>query len=310
MADAWLQPDHPVARGEWDRVSAEVAGRATAWLLDRAALLGLPVAGLGERRAAGTDPTGDGTPGVVPCRLGAGPPSPDLSDLVVVDLSSLWAGPLVGGLLERGGARVIKVESVSRPDGARQGPAPFYRSLNAGKRSLALDLGSARGRVRLEEVLARADVVVSASRPRALEQLGVDPAALVRDRGPRVWLSITGYGAGGSARHRVAFGDDAAAAGGLVCWDERGPCFCADAVADPLAGLASTVAVLEALDRGDRWMVHVAMADVAAGLAAPCVSVDGLVPAAPVPPSIQGRGTVAELGADTDTVLAELGLPT
>ena len=243
------------------------------------------------------------------CRSGTGPPCPDLSDLLVVDLSSLWAGPLAGGLLQRAGARVVKVESASRPDGARQGSAGFYRSLNAGKRSLTVDLGSTPGRLRLTETLARADVVISASRPRALHQLGVDPMGLVRDRGPRVWLSITGYGAKGPDRDRVAFGDDAAAAGGLVCWDGREPCFCGDAIADPLAGLASTVAVLEALRRGDRWMIEVSMADVAAGLAGPPLSVHGLVAEDPSPPSVRGRGGVADFGADTDAVVAELGLP-
>ena len=41
--DAWLQPDRPLAGGAWDRLSAEVAGRTTARLVERAALLGLPV---------------------------------------------------------------------------------------------------------------------------------------------------------------------------------------------------------------------------------------------------------------------------
>ena len=50
---------------------------------------------------------------------------------------------------------------------------------------------------------------------------------------------VTGYGTEPGSADRVAFGDDAAAAGGLVVWDERGPCFCADAVADPVTGLAT-----------------------------------------------------------------------
>lgn len=103
---------------------------------------------------------------------------------------------------------------------------------------------------------------------RALDQLGLDPEAVVRGGRPRVWLSITGYGSEGRSATRVAFGDDAAVAGGLVVWDDRGPCFCADAVADPVTGLAATAAVLEVLDTGTDAVVEASMADVAAGLVA------------------------------------------
>ena len=99
-----------------------------------------------------------------------------------------------------------------------------------------------------EEVLARADEAAA---------------------GPRVWLSITGYGRTAPGRDRVAFGDDAAAAGGMVAWDQAGPCFLADAVADPCAGLVGAAAVLRALASGGRWLIDVSMRDVAAHLAGP-----------------------------------------
>ena len=93
-------------------------------------------------------------------------------------------------------------------------------------------------------------MVIEASRPRALAQLGVNGPDLVRAGGPRVWVSITGYGRSGDAANRVAFGDDAAAAGGLVVWRDGVPLFCADAVADPLTGLTAADACLRA--HGDR----------------------------------------------------------
>jgi crotonobetainyl-CoA:carnitine CoA-transferase CaiB-like acyl-CoA transferase len=112
-------------------------------------------------------------------------------------------------------------------------------------------------------------VVVAASRPRALASLGLDPVAWVATGArPRVWLSITGYGWTGPGANRVAFGDDAAVAGGLVVWDERGPCFCADAVADPLTGLVGAARVLDALVAGRSELVDLSMARVAAGFAA------------------------------------------
>ena len=104
--------------------------------------------------------------------LGDAPPRLDLSGLRVVDLTALWAGPLCGDLLARGGAQVVKVESLGRPDGARRGPAAFFDQLNAHKRSVALDFTTTGGRARLAGLLVAADVVLESSRPRALDQLG------------------------------------------------------------------------------------------------------------------------------------------
>ena len=120
---------------------------------------------------------------------------------VVVDLSSLWAGPLCTRVLADLGATVIKVESDRRPDGARRGPLAFFERLHRGKRMVSLDLAGSE----LRELLADADVVIEASRARALRQLGIHAEELR----PQVWLSITGYG---REVDRVAFGDDAAAA--------------------------------------------------------------------------------------------------
>jgi crotonobetainyl-CoA:carnitine CoA-transferase CaiB-like acyl-CoA transferase len=82
-------------------------------------------------------------------------------------------------------------------------------------------------------------------------------------------VSITAHGRTGPAQHRIGFGDDAAVAGGLVARDERGPVFCADAIADPISGIAAAAAVREALERGGRWLVDVAMAAVSAHVAGP-----------------------------------------
>ncbi len=265
LAAAWLELPGPVAEEEWGPIADRVGRTARATLLDRAILLGLPVGALGER----TPVTGTGPAPGIRTRVSAeGRPFAAVSDLIVADLSTLWAGPLVGALLGECGARVVKVESSGRLDGARYGPPSFFHSLNGGKESVVADLTSAVGRRLLHEVVAGADVVLTSARPRALEQLGLDPDAVVRDGRPRVWLSITGYGCNGRAAGRVAFGDDAAAAGGLVVWDDRGPCFCADAVADPATGLAATAAVLEVLDTGGDAVVEASMADVAAGLLA------------------------------------------
>jgi crotonobetainyl-CoA:carnitine CoA-transferase CaiB-like acyl-CoA transferase len=116
--------------------------------------------------------------------------------------------------------------------------------------------------------VSQADVVIEASRPRALEQLGCSPES-VDGRPGRVWLSVTGYGRPEPEREWVAFGDDAAVAGGLVAWDDHGePVFCADAVADPVSGLFGALAVLESLRAGGGQLIDLAMSGCAAQLVA------------------------------------------
>lgn len=248
---AWLETevdeDDP-----WPAVAASVRTREAAELVERATPFGLPVAALASVAHPFARPADS------PTRV-------DLDGVVVVDLSSLWAGPLCTRLLSDAGATVLKVESRSRPDGARRGPVAFFDRLNAGKQSVVLDFDQEAAE--LHDLVSRADVVVEASRPRALAQFGIGAEALLaRDTGPRVWVSITGYG---RADPRVAFGDDAAVGGGLVVYDDAGPCFCADAVADPLTGMVAAEACLAAIARRERALIDVPLAGVAAGFAGP-----------------------------------------
>lgn len=150
------------------------------------------------------------------------PPPPQagqsLRDVKVVDLSVMWAGPLCGDLLARAGAQVVKVESFGRPDGARRGLPEFYERMNGKKQHRSIGLDASEGQAELRDLLQNADIVITSCRPRALEQMGVDPHDVVRQSGI-IWAGITGYG--WEQGHKVAFGDDAAVAGGLVCSAER-----------------------------------------------------------------------------------------
>jgi crotonobetainyl-CoA:carnitine CoA-transferase CaiB-like acyl-CoA transferase len=231
-------------------------------------------------------------------------PARDPASLLVLDLSALWAGPLCGDLLAAVGAQVVKVESTGRPDGARRGPVGFFDLLNGRKRSVALDFRTEQGARMLREIVQRADVVIEASRPRALAQLGVDAEHVLRAGRPQVWVSITGYGRAGE---RVAFGDDAAAAGGLVVWHEDAPMFCADAVADPLTGLTAAGACLETLAGGGRWLLDVSMAGVCAALAGPTLQAPHHLPVEP-PRARPVTRPAPGFGADTEEFLADLGL--
>jgi crotonobetainyl-CoA:carnitine CoA-transferase CaiB-like acyl-CoA transferase len=187
----------------------------------------------------------------------------------VIDLTAMWAGPLCARLLGLSGMEVVKVESTTRPDGARQGDPDFYAWLHHGHGSVVLDLTRTEGRADLSSLVAEADVVLESSRPRALAQLGIDAAAVVRSRPGVTWVSITGYGREGPGADRVAFGDDAAVAGGLVDHDADGlPVFCADAIADPLTGLQAAVAALHSREEGGGHLIELSMSAVAKRFAA------------------------------------------
>lgn len=275
LLPAWLglaAPDAGVA--PWSAVADTIGDRPVDEVVAGGRELGLAVARVPEPGSRGRDEQlatrGQGpTPapflldGAVPAPAGAGSvaaptvrPRP-LAGRTVLDLSALWAGPLATSILAAAGAEVVKVESATRPDGARRGDPRFFALLDAGKAHVTLDLDTPDGRAALRRSCADADLVVEASRPRALDQLGVER------RSP--WCSFTAYGRTGPWAQAVGFGDDAAAAGGLVAWDADGPVFVADAVADPASGLVGAAAALAVLV-GAPADVDVALREVAAHL--------------------------------------------
>jgi crotonobetainyl-CoA:carnitine CoA-transferase CaiB-like acyl-CoA transferase len=181
----------------------------------------------------------------------------------------MWAGPLCAQLLRQAGWHVLKVEDARRPDGARYGPPTFYDGLHAGCPAVRLDFGSAAGRAELARLAGLAGVVIESSRPRALRRLGLVAEDWLAAGAGRVWVSLTGYGRA-DPQQRVAFGDDAAVAGGLVARAPDGtPVFCGDAIADPLSGLWAALAALAALAAGGGWLAGISMAGVCADLARP-----------------------------------------
>lgn len=252
----------------WDDVARVARTRPTAEWVARGRLLGLAVAA-DEMPAPASDwfhvalrdPQSGAAKGIGPAD--AGPPA---GSPLVVDLSSLWAGPLCSHLLQRLGARVIKVESLARPDGARRGAPAFFDLLNAGKASVALDFGSAQGRAQLRALLQRADIVIEGSRPRALRQLGIEAEALVRERPGLTWLSLCGYGRDSVQETWVAYGDDAGVAAGLSAVMRAATgrrLIVGDAIADPLTGLHAALAAW-CCHRAGGGLLAVALRDVVA----------------------------------------------
>lgn len=315
LLPAWLECE-PLP--DWDAVRRVVAQRACDELVPRGRELGLALSAVDaahESPARWFRLAVQGAPGGAARR--AVPR--------VVDLSSLWAGPLCSHLLQLGGAEVIKLESRARPDGARQGPRAFFDLLNAGKRSVALDLDRAEGRAQLLALLRDADIVIEASRPRALRQLGIRAEALVRDCPHLTWISLTGHGRGEPQENWIAYGDDAGVDAGLtrVMREACGTAmFVADAVADPLAGLHAAAVAWWSWRKGGSQLVSIALGEVVRHIvewSAPAAATGwgdryregmvllrerGEVAQAPVARTAQGRAR--ELGADTQAVLRGL----
>lgn len=317
LLPAWLE-DEGVA--DWESLANALRQRECGPLAERAALLGLAVADCAPPRA----------PAGWYRRLARGLRcvEPSARPPVVLDMSSLWAGPLCSHLLQTMGARVIKLESRQRPDGARTGNAEFFDLLNAGKECVALDFGSTEGIDQLRALIARADIVIEAARPRALQQLGIDAERCVGEQPGLSWISLTGYGREGEAGMRAAYGDDAGAAAGLAWMMARAhgaPGFVGDAIADPLTGLHATLCAWSAWLDGEGGLWSLALRDVvahgiasagdnsAAALRARVSDWQAEIDAAGItaqPPSARrSAGKAGALGADTQRVLETLVAP-
>jgi hypothetical protein len=244
LLPAWLGREVP--GNVWRHIEAAAAPQACNKMVEAAQILGLAVAKANDAFA----------PPPVVVRMGA-PDTRRRKAPLVLDLSSLWAGPLCGAVLAQAGADVIKLEGRSRPDGARFGNAAFFARLNFAKRMLALDLPQERAT--LAELFAAADVVIESARPRVLAQWGFELADIYKANPHLTWISITAYGRESARANWVGFGDDIAAAAGLVAETQWGPMFIGDALADPLTGIAAAAAGFASLAAGGGFLVDASL---------------------------------------------------
>ena len=238
----------PDDAGTWERFAEvhkdepdpeAVAVAAQEWRLPVTPYRRTPAASAqqGAISAAGTVPS---TSGIDPFTSGAARAASAIDGANVVDLTSMWAGPLCSELLGRAGAHVRKVSSAARPDGLA-GTA-MYAELNAHKTAVELDPRHPAGHQSLDELLATADLLVTSLSPRALANLALLPAQLCA-RHPRLrTLAITAFEPDSPERDWIAYGTGVHAASGMG-WLSDEPRAPAYSYPDPLAGmLAARVA--------------------------------------------------------------------
>lgn len=208
------------------------------------------------------------------------------SGLRILDMTAYWAGPLVGSVLGMLGAEVIHLESAKRPDGARlvggvpQSTeqywelSPIFASLNTNKKSLAVDLSSARGHELVRELVATCDAVVENFTPRVLTQLGLEYDELRAVKPDLVMVRMPGFGLDGPWRDLAAFGFVIEDASGLT-WQTGHPDQLPNepyTIGDPNAGLHALYGLMLALEHRDRTgegsLVESAMVDAALNITA------------------------------------------
>ncbi|MGV8845159.1 CaiB/BaiF CoA transferase family protein [Tessaracoccus sp.] len=179
-----------------------------------------------------------------------------LADLRVLDLSTLFAGPMAAMHLGDMGAEVIKVEHPRRPDPSRgHGPSKdgvnlWWKTLGRNKRTVTADLSTPGGRDVLLRLVETADVLIENFRPDTLEKWNLGPAVL-HDRNPRLVMArVTGFGQVGPYRRRPGFGTLAEAMSGFAALTGEAdgpPTLPPFGLADGIASLATAYAVMTAL---------------------------------------------------------------
>jgi crotonobetainyl-CoA:carnitine CoA-transferase CaiB-like acyl-CoA transferase len=255
-----------------------------------------------------------------------GPPLP-AAGIRVLDLTRVIAGPVCSRYLGALGADVLRLDPPRLPDLVPGEPGDTL----LGKRSAFVDLGSAAGARRLEELLADADLVIDGYRPGSLARFGLAPVELARRQPGIVVVELAAWGHTGPWAGRRGFDSIVQAASGIAREEARDdepgalPCQLLDHGTGYLAAAAALQALAEqrtdggshlrrlSLARTAHWLLQEPRVEAPAAeagpvpqpLAAPAPSAPGEaeILAAPPPGSLGGiplrwREPPARYGAD------------
>ncbi len=197
-----------------------------------------------------------------------------LSDIKVLDLTRVLAGPYATMLLADLGAEIIKIEQPEKGDDSRaygpykNGESAYFMSLNRNKESITLNLKAPEGKEILKELVKKVDILVENFRPGTMEKLGLGYDVLKQINPRLVYASSTGYGQTGPYSQRPAYDAVVQAMGGIMSITGQAdgmPTRVGTSIGDIAAGLFCAVGILAALQERERsglgQMVDVAMLD-------------------------------------------------
>jgi len=197
-----------------------------------------------------------------------------LSDIKILDLTRVLAGPYATMVLADLGAEIIKIEQPGKGDDSRaygpykNGESAYFMSLNRNKESVTLNLKTPEGKEILKELVKKVDVLVENFRPGTMEKLGLGYDVL-KELNPRlIYASSTGYGQTGPYSQRPAYDAVVQAMGGIMSITGQAdgkPTRVGSSVGDIFAGLFCAIGILSAVHEressGLGQMVDVAMLD-------------------------------------------------
>ena len=204
-----------------------------------------------------------------------------LDGIRVLDFTAMMSGPYATRLMADLGAEVLKIEPPegdhirSRPP-TRQGRSTYFAQLNAGKKSLALDLKKPEAIRLVKQLVAGADALVENYRPGVMQRLGLDYETLAAINPKLVYCSISGFGQTGSWSGRSAYAPVLHAGSGydvanLTYQDGierplKNGIFIADVLGGALAFGAVQAALFKALRTGRGDQVDLSLMDAMLGL--------------------------------------------
>jgi formyl-CoA transferase len=180
-----------------------------------------------------------------------------LTNLKVLDLTRVLAGPFCTMILADMGADVIKIERADSGDDTRSmgpflnGESAYYMNLNRNKRGMTLNLKDPQGKELFLEMVKKADIVTENFRPGTMENLGIGYETL-KEINPRIiYAAISGFGHTGPYKMRPGYDIIAQAMSGLMSttgWPGGEPTRTGTAMGDVLAGLSCAIGILAAVN--------------------------------------------------------------
>ena len=170
-----------------------------------------------------------------------------LNGIRVIDLTRVWAGPLVARILADFGAHVVKVSDPRTPTDRTRGVDNKH---NRNKDSLALRLDLPKGRDAFLELAAVSDIVIESFRPHVMNNFKLDYESLRRVRPDIIMCSISGYGSQGAVAEFPAYGTSVESITGvpsLMGYEGEMPMTSGIAYPDPVTGMNAAAAIMTAL---------------------------------------------------------------